>query len=222
MEFPRQSKIPIQQIIQYLTQLMTPGRSVLVGIDGGAGSGKTTFSHWLAEKLKETIIPISVIHTDNFYFPSAERENSQFPLATVSDIDWTRLRDQVLVPLRSGAPARFQLYDWPADCLKDWMTIDVGGIVIIEGVSVTRNELSDYYDLRVWFSCPRDIRISRLLRRGDTSAAEIEHWMPSEDDYIAFRSPEGTAHLIVDSTAEMTTLDGNGWYATRWSPPGIT
>ena len=97
--------------------------------------------------------------------------------------------------------------------------IDVGGVTIIDGVTATRNELSDYYDLRVWFSCPRPIRVSRLLGRGDTSLAEIEHWMPSEDQYIASHSPERTAHLIVDSAADMTTRDGNKWFTTRWSPP---
>lgn len=61
--------------------------------------------------------------------------------------------------------------------------------------------------------------IARLLGRGDTPPAEIEHWMPSEDRYIASLTPEETAHLVIDSTAERTTKDGNGWLATRWSPP---
>ena len=155
------------------------------------------------------MIAISTVHTDSFCRPSAERMNHQFPLATVSDIDWRRLRDQVIVPLRSGQTARFRLYDWPTDCLKDWMTIDVGGVTIIDGVTATRNELSDYYDLRVWCSCPRDIRVSRLLGRGDTSAAEIEHWMPSEAHYVASHAPEKTAHLVVNSAADVATKDVN-------------
>jgi len=163
--------------------------------------------------------PASLVHIDNFYRPSAQRVNHQFPLAMVSDIDWKRLRDQVMAPLRSGKTARFQRYDWPADCLKDWRTIDLGGVAIIEGVTATRNELSDYYHLRIWFSCPRDIRISRMLGRGDTSTAEIEHWMPSEDQYVASHAPKQAAHLVVDSAADMTTKDGNGWVATRWLPP---
>jgi uridine kinase len=98
------------------------------------------------------------------------------------------------------------------------VTIDVGGVTIIDGVTATRDELTDYYDLRIWFFCPRDIRVSRLLGRGDTSAAEIDHWMPGEDDYIASHSPEKNAHLIVDSEADKATTDRNGWLATRWSP----
>ena len=208
-------KLPIQEVVQCVTRLVAPGRSVLVGIDGGAGSGKTTFARWLAESVRETKTPVSLVLTDNFFRPSAERVNRKFPLATVSDIDWERLRDQVIVPLRSGKGARFQLYDWPADRLKDWVTIDVGGVTIIDGVTATRNELSGYYDMRIWFSCPRDIRVSRLLGRGDTSAAEIDHWMPGEDDYIASHSPERKAHLIINSAADIATGDGNGWL-TKW------
>ena len=208
--------VPIAEVVHLITTLVAPDRSVLVGIDGGAGSGKTTFAHWFAEATKETTTPVSIVYIDNFCRPSAERPKDY---AVVSDLDWKRLRDQVLIPLQSGEAARFQLYDWPADRLKDWVTIDVGGVTIVDGVTATRNELSDYYDLRIWFSCPRDIRVSRMLGRGDTSAAEIKHWMPSEDRYIASHAPEETAHLVVDSAADMATKDGNGWFTTRWSPP---
>ena len=216
MENPRMMGLPIQEVVRLVTRLVSPDRSVLVGIDGGAGAGKTTFAHWFAQAIRETTIPVSMVHIDNFCRPVAERRKGY---ATVSDLDWERLRDQVLIPLQSGEAARFQLYDWPADRLKDWVTIDVGGVTIVDGVTATRNELAAYYDLRIWFSCPRDIRVSRLLGRGDTPAAEIEHWMPSEDRYIASFAPEETAHLIIDSTADKTTKDGNGWFATWWSPP---
>jgi uridine kinase len=216
MENLRKMGIPIADVLHLITASASPDRSVLVGIDGGAGAGKTTFAHWFAETIKETMTPVSIVRIDNFCRPSAERQKDY---VVVSDLDWKRLRDQVLIPLQSGVAARFQLYDWPADRLKDWVTIDVGGVTIVDGVTATRNEISGYYDLRIWFSCPRDIRVSRLLGRGDTSAAEIKHWIPSEDRYIASHAPEKTAHLVIDSTADMTTKDRNGWFTKLWSPP---
>ena len=107
----RKMELPIQDILRFIIGQVIPDKSVLVGIDGGAGSGKTTFAHWLAECISEALTPVSIVHTDSFYRPSAERMNHQFPLAMVSYIDWERLRDQVIVPLRSGKTARFQLYD---------------------------------------------------------------------------------------------------------------
>lgn len=217
MENLRKMGIPLADVIHLITTLVAPDRSVLVGVDGGAGAGKTTFTHWFAETIKETTTPVSIVHIDNFCRPSAERRKDY---AVVSDLDWKRLRDQVLIPLQSGEAARFQLYDWPADRLKDWVTIDVGGVTIVDGVTATRNELSGYYDLRIWFSCPRDIRVSRLSGRGDTSAAEIKRWLPSEDRYIASHDPESRAHLVIDTTANIRKDDGSGWSVKRWSPPG--
>ena len=211
--------LPAEDVVRFITRLVTPDRSVLVGIDGGAGAGKTTFAHWLVEAIREATTPVSMIHIDNFCRPMAERRKGY---ATVSDLDWKRLRDKVLTPLQSGKAARFQLYDWPSDRLKDWVTIDVGGVTIVDGVTATRKEVSDYYDLRIWFSCPRDVRVSRLLGRGDTPPAEIKHWMPSEDRYIASHAPEETAHLVIDSTADNTIKAWRRWFAKRWSPPSAT
>jgi uridine kinase len=197
-------ELTIQGVPRLIAEHVEPGRSFLVGIDGGAGSGKTTFARWLAERVRETRTPVSTVHIDNFVRPAAERASRERSLAEVSDIDWKRLRDQVIAPLRSGESARFQLYDWPADRLVDGHTIEVGGVVIIDGITATRRELADYYDLRLWFACPREVRVSRLLGRGDTSSAEIEYWMPSEERYIASHAPDETAHLVVDSTDEKT------------------
>jgi uridine kinase len=212
--------LALQTILQVIFERATSGLLVLVGVDGGAGSGKSTFAQWLEIQIREKDIPVYTVHTDNFFRPSTQRENIIFPLAVVADIDWERLRDQVIIPLRTIEKTRFQLYDWPTDGLKDWVTIDDGGVTIIDGITATRNELSDYYDLRIWFSCPSDIRISRLLGREDTSEAEIRHWMPSEAEYIATHRPDQNAHLIIDSTADWTSECRFGWVSRKWLPLG--
>ena len=159
---------------------------------------------------------VVIVHMDNFCLPVANRRKKY---AEVSDLDWKRLKDQVIIPLQNGKSARFQLYDWPEDCLKDWMSIDVGGLLIIDGVTATRRELSSYYNIRIWFSCPQDTRISRLLGRGDTSAEEISHWISSEERYIASHNSEKRAHLVIDSSADNKIKEGIGWFTKSWSPP---
>ncbi|KAA3648770.1 MAG: uridine kinase [Chloroflexi bacterium] len=207
----------IQRVLDFIIDRVTPNGTVLVGVDGGAGSGKSTFAHWVAEQISNSSTRVNVVHTDNFFLPSDERVTQLHPLAIVEDIDWKRLRDQVIVPLRSSKEAKFQLFDWPEDSLKDWKSIQLGGVTIIDGIASTRSELSDFYDLRVWFSCPREVRNSRLLRRGDTSNAAIENWMPSEDEYIATHAPDKKAHLIIDSAMEMTATGDMKWKEVKLS-----
>jgi thymidylate kinase len=54
-------RIPFVDLVRSIIKLVAPDRSVLVGIDGGAGAGKTTFAHWLAESIRETTTQVSLI-----------------------------------------------------------------------------------------------------------------------------------------------------------------
>lgn len=210
-----------REVIQYIIDLAAPGRTVLVGIDGGAGAGKTTFTGWFAEQIRASTAPVSVVLTDLIYRPVAERWTGPLDKMPIGyDLDWERIRDQVIVPLRGGKTARFQLYDWVEDRLDELIEIDAGGVTIIDGVFSLRNELSDYYDLRIWFSCPPEIRVSRLLGRGDTPQKEIDYWVPIEERYHAVHTPEKSAHLVIDSAANVSTQsDFDSFELLRWNRP---
>jgi uridine kinase len=65
---------------------------------------------------------------------------------------------QVLDPLRVGRAGRYQRWDWATDVSAEWHDVPAGGVVIIEGVSATRKDLSDRWDLTVWVSTSRDVR----------------------------------------------------------------
>lgn len=137
------------------------------------------------------------------------------------DLHWERIRDEVIAPLRGGKLARFQLYDWVEDCLNEWVEIDADGVTIIDGVFALRHELADYYDLRIWLSCPREIRARRLLNRGSSQAegVDLDYWWPIEERYHAAHTPEKSAHLVIDSAADGGIGSLN---VVRWSPPGTT
>jgi uridine kinase len=203
----------LPDLLQHLTAHLNPRHNYLVGVDGGAGAGKSSFSRWLGQALRDAGIPAVVVLTESFYLPSPQRVDKKFPLAVVADVEWMRLRDQVLRPLRLGSPAHYQVYDWPADALLNWVNIPVGGVTIIDGVTSTRAELANYYDLRVWFSCPRPVRAARLLARKDTSQEEIDHWVPSEEEFFARDGAEGRAHILVDSSED-------GYVLKKWALPG--
>ena len=215
------SRHRVQDIIQYITGKVTPGKTVLVAIDGGAGAGKTTFTKWFVERIRKKMSPVSIVLTDLIYRPVAERWQGAIEDMPIGyDLDWERIRDQVILPLRAGKTARFQYYDWVKDCLNEWVEIEPGGITIIDGVFSLRNELADYYDLRIWFSCPQEIRISRLLSRGDTPQAEIDFWIPMEERYHANHKPEKSAHLVIDTSTNNSLDNGNDWLKVmRWLPP---
>ena len=210
---------PERLIAAFAAERLRSRRCVLVAIDGGAGSGKSTFARRLQNALAASGgIDCAVVHLDHFFRTRRERGST---LARVEDTDWRRLRDQVIRPLRAGRSARFQLYDWPRDRLHRWQTVQPAGVVIVDGVSALRRELAGCFDLTVWLACPRQKRLARLAGRGDTPPEEIEHWLPSEDAYVAAHAPRQRAHLVVDASAAATTAD-TGLVTERWSPPPAT
>ena len=179
-------------------QLASPqptGRPLLAGVDGAGGAGKSTFATHLAQGLRERGAAAEIVHVDDFYLPSAERNCRHRDDRVGADFDWRRLRDQVLVPLRSGQPASYPRYDWGADALAEWHAIPDVQVILVEGVYVLRRELRPCYDVMVWIDCPREMRLARGLARDGLAARAQweEEWMPAEDRYIASHQPDRAA-----------------------------
>jgi uridine kinase len=116
--------------------------TLLIGIDGVGGAGKTT----LSEYLKANLAGVSIVQLDDFYSTELNR------------VDRNRVLEQVLLPLENNADAKYQIFDWRSNTLTDWHTIKPGGIVIIEGVSALHSDFSEKYDFRIWVSCSPEAR----------------------------------------------------------------
>ena len=80
-----------------------------------------------------------------------------------ADFDWKRLLKEVLNPISNGLEGRYKRYDWEKDSLVGSHIVSASGIVIIEGVYATRQELAGMYDLKIWVNCPRETRIKEEL-----------------------------------------------------------
>lgn len=124
-------------------------KTLLIGIDGVGGAGKTT----LSELLKEIMCDISIVQLDDFYSPELNRA------------DRNRVLEQVLLPLESDVEAKYQIFDWRSNALQPWQTIKPGGIVIIEGVSALHSDFVEKYDFRIWVNCSPEVGFNRGVER---------------------------------------------------------
>lgn len=191
-------------IASTLAALYADKEIVLVAIDGPGGSGKTFLAESLRRILSESAVPASTIHVDDFFLPSGLRPTgapTEKPIG--GDFDWCRLRDQVLRPLRTGASARYDRYDWGKDSLTDSCEVSPDRVVLVEGVYSSRREVAEFYDLRIWVDCPRELRLLRGLERDGEAARRRweEDWMPSEDRYMQEHRPQELADAIVHGVA---------------------
>ena len=180
--------------------------TMLLGIDGGGGAGKSTFARSLQAALAPLVGHVTLVQMDDFFLPSPQQRPAKDDFVD-GKIAWQRLRDQVLSPLKAEQPGCYQRYDWPSHTLQEWHTVDVGGILIVEGIRALRRELAPLYDHRIWVECPRSARLSRgIARDGEVARARWElDWMPAEDRYIREHQPREVADLVVDGSGQSGT-----------------
>ena len=155
-----------------------------MAIDGPGGAGKSVF----AERLARHLGNVTVIHTDDF----ASWDN---PVGW-----WGRLEDEVLGPIeRAEWPVRFRAYDWEARRLGEWRQIPASEVILLEGVSSSRQAVAKRLALAVWVEAPRDRRLARGLERdGAAMRAQWEQWMAGEGAHFAADRTRDRADLIVD------------------------
>jgi len=189
----------LQNLIARLHALPRRRLTLLVGVDGRAGSGKTTFTRALA-----ALDPgLDVLEIADFVPPVVEqmRQSDEVPPVRVAaDVDWRRLRSTVLLPLSRDQAARYQRYDPATDAMAEWRLVPVGGIVIVEGRYSCMKALSTFYDFRVWVDCSLEVRRRRLGGASGTASPWEGACLAADEAYVESQNPAASAHLRVDGS----------------------
>lgn len=167
---------------------------VLLGIDGRCGSGKTTLANWLAQQLH-----CPVLHTDDFYLPlSARCENwQQQPGA---NMDFYRLRQEVLQPLLCAQPAQYRAYSCAAGAFLPPTPLPSAPLTILEGSYSLHPALQTEFAVRVFVTCPPDVQAARLqAREGARYTQFVQRWIPLEEGYFAAHDPAARCDFVLDT-----------------------
>lgn len=158
---------------QRITMAATVPGIRLVGIDGPAGSGKSTIADQLSRAFEWPVIRI-----DDFF-------------SWVSFTNWwPRFASDVIAPLLEGRDARYRVRDWAGDefggGLAGWKEVAWAPVVIIEGVGATRSEIADVLACRVWVDATAADRLQRGVTRDGESHRQLWiEYMPRENDFFA-------------------------------------
>ena len=140
--------------------------SIIIGIAGGTGSGKSTFTNRVKEAFGDRV---SVVYYDNYY-----KAHDDMPLEERALINYdhpdsfeTDLLVEHLEMLRNGLPVECPVYDYTVhNRTKETITILPADVILVEGILVLHDErLKKLMDIKIYVDADADERILRRVVR---------------------------------------------------------
>ena len=171
-------------------------KTLIIGITGGTGSGKSTVCKSIKESIPEE--NIAIIEQDAYYkdqshlsFEERLKTNYDHPLAFDN-----KLLIKHLDMLCNGETIEKPIYDYELHTrnLEETITTEANDIVIVEGIMILEDEeLRNKLDIKIYVDTEDDLRILRRIQRdikerGRTVDSVIEQYLttvkPAHDQFI--------------------------------------
>ena len=179
MELNPVSPIPME-LLQAIDERLPRQERLLLAIDGGSASGKTTLAALLAQRYG-----CPVFHMDDFFL-RPEQRTPQRLAEPGGNVDRERFFSEVLQPLRQGGPASYRRYDCQTGQLLPPVLRQAGQLNVIEGAYSMHPELSALYDLSVFLAVSPETQRRRILQREPAFKQQLffRQWIPMENRYF--------------------------------------
>ena len=136
-------------------------KSVIIGIAGGSGSGKSTFTNRIKQYFGDDV---AVIYHDNYYRRQEERVkvNYDHPDSLETDLLVEHLKE-----LKDGRAIECPVYDYSQhNRSNEIIKIEPRPIILVEGILLLADErIRDLLDIKVYVEADADERILRRIVR---------------------------------------------------------
>ncbi len=171
--------VPFLPLFTAIDKALGNGR-VILAIEGGSASGKTTLA-----KMLEEIYGCTVFHTDDFFLQSHQRTSERYK-ETGGNLDRERFYDEVIVPLKENKPVNYRRFDCKTMQLLPAVEILPQKLTVIEGAYSLHPYFGDYCDLSVFLKISKELQKERVLKRNPEKADRFfNEWIPLEQKYFS-------------------------------------
>ncbi|MGD6991311.1 kinase [Sutcliffiella horikoshii] len=190
--------------ISSLIALVKSNQRCILAVDGLSRSGKTTFVENLRVSLKKEGINSTIFHIDDYIVKRSQRYDTGFEeWYEYFYLQWDveKLRKNLFEKLKECNYVELQFYDSRTD-KHDTRKIKLpqGGLIIIEGVFLQRNEWKDFYDKVLFLNCSRQERFDRELEKVKLNREKFEkRYWKAEEYYINTFNPIKLADSIIET-----------------------
>ncbi len=170
-------------------------KTIIIGICGGTGSGKTTVVEKIIENMNTS--NYTIVKHDDYYKQNDElsmeeriKINYDHPFSLDNELLKNHIKE-----LLHGKTITKPLYDFTVHNRKEETeTIEPTDIIILDGILLFEDkELRDFMDIKIFVDTDADIRILRRIKRdieerGRTLDSVIEQYIktvkPSHEQFI--------------------------------------
>lgn len=178
-------------------------KPILIGIAGGTGSGKSTFTNRIKDAFGDRV---SILYHDNYYkahdeMPFEERKKLNYDHPDAFD---TELLIEHIKALKSGQSIICPTYDYSKhNRAKNTITVEPRKVILIEGIlTLCDSRLRDLMDIKIFVDADADERIlRRVLRDTKERGRNIENII---DQYLTTVKP--MHYLYVEPTKSYADL----------------
>ena len=162
-----------QEVINHL-QVLSPscGKTIVLAIDGPAGSGKTTLARKITDQLADQFADVNTIHMDDLY---RGWEN------TLTN-DLSKLLKQILGLVEFEDRIEFEPFNWSSEKVDPRVNFPAPKYLILEGVGSGQLAISEKIAASIWIEVPIHIGLERVLERDGVAIA------PQMDEFIRTQS----------------------------------
>lgn len=140
---------------------------IVVGVAGGTGSGKTTVTRQILNRVGTehiTYIAHDAYYRDVSHLP--ERLRAQINFDHPDSLE-TELLIEHLKKLRASQPVAMPVYDFSTHTRTErTREVEPAPVIIVEGILVfVESELRELFDVKIYIDTDADVRFIRRLRR---------------------------------------------------------
>ncbi|MGV8851820.1 MAG: uridine kinase family protein [Rhodoglobus sp.] len=183
----------IETILSAAQELRAHSHTVLLGISGFGGSGKSALAQQVSQSLPDCVR----IRGDDFLDPVRSHHRSPH----WDGVDRLRLRDEVLSPLRAGTGGMFRRFDWAARGLGPEEPLPEAEIVVVDAIGLFHPELDGAFDLTIWVDVDLDVATAQGKARDrrlgrDHGVLWDDVWVSNERDFVELFDPRSAANLL--------------------------
>ena len=167
---------------------------VVVAIEGGSASGKSTLANIIAE-----VYDCNVVHMDDFFLRPEQRTPER--LAQIGgNVDYERFAEQVIVPLGQAKTLSFCPFDCTKQALVDQVTLPHKQLTIVEGVYSLHPRFGNYQTLAVFLQISASLQKNRIAVRNSPALAQrfFDQWIPMENRYFDGARVQSRCNIIID------------------------